>query len=743
MLCRRLLCSIFVFLAATSALRADRILVEPESFEQLGGWVVDQQFMDEMGSPFLLAHGLGTPVADATGKVTIAKGGTYRVLVRTRNWVPEYKGTKAPGRFQIRVGGTTLPEILGDDGGSWGWELAGAVELAAGDTEVSLQDLTGFEGRCDAILLTDEADYMPPAQGEDLASARLALLGLPATPEDAGEYDLVVVGGGLAGVCAAVGAARLGLDVALIQDRPVLGGANSSESRVWLGGNTCFTPYRAIGRLVRELDPGSPKECPGPAEKYYDDHKLAIVQAEKSLKLFLNCRANGVSMKDGAIASVDATHIRNGRRLRFRGRMFCDATGDGCIAALAKADHEMTVPGHMGRSNLWKPVDTGEPSSFPRCPWAHDLGEKPFPDSLSRLGRWFWESGFETDPITNGEAIRDNNFRAMYGAWDALKNARGKYPNHRLEWAAYISGKRESRRVLGDVVLDKEAVVNGKEFPDGCVPCTWHIDIHVPNKSYQKGFEENAFISVAKYTDFKKPYWLPYRCLYSRNVPNLFLAGRDISVTHEALGTVRVMRTTGMMGEVVGMAAALCKRNNCTPREAYEKHLDELKALWQTGVGAMPKAESLASVPDAWGKNLAPAATVRVSGSRDAKLSPVSNLTDGVANIADDGSRWLSEAKIPHWIELSWGATHSLRAIRLVSGYRGGSPTTHDPVADWHLQVRSGDQWQDVPGAKVVGNKDVDCRLELPGIETNAIRIVVTKSQSNLSRIFELEAYGK
>lgn len=741
MLCRRLLFSVFALLACVSVLLADRILIEPESFDQLGGWVVDQQFMDQMGSPFLLAHGLGNPVADAVGTAKISKAGSYRVLVRTRNWVPGFTGEGAPGRYQVRIGDTTLPEVLGDAGGDWGWEAAGTIKLTAGQVEIALHDLTGFEGRCDAILLTDEAAFTPPADGPELAALRQIVLGLPLNPEDAGEYDLVVVGGGMAGICAAVGAARLGLAVALIQDRPVLGGANSSESRVWLGGGTCYPPYKSIGRLVRELDPGSPKECPGPAEKYYDDHKLGVVQAEKSLKLFLNCRANGVAMNGDAIASVDATNTRTGRRLRFRGRLFCDATGDGCIAALAKADHEMTETGHMGRSNLWQPVDTGQPSSFPRCPWALSLYGKPFPDTLAQLGRWFWESGFDLDPITQGEAIRDHNFRAMYGAWDALKNERGTFPNHRLAWAAYVSGKRESRRVLGDVILTKEAVVGGQEFPDGCVPCTWKIDIHLPNVRYVKGFEGQAFVSTAHFTDFKKPYWLPYRCLYSRNVPNLFLAGRDISVTHEALGTARVMRTTGMMGEVVGMAAALCRKHDCLPRAAYAEHLDELKAMWQKGVGTEPKAPILAPIPATWGTNLAPVAKLRVSGSRDAQAVP--NLTDGVINVAEDDSRWLSEAKLPHWVELAWPKARTIRAVRLVSGYRGGSPETRDPVLDFRLEARDGDEWHEVPGSQMTGNKDVDCRREIGPVETKALRLVVTKSQSNLSRIFELEVYGK
>ena len=250
----------------------------------------------------------------------------------------------------------------------------------------------------------------------------------------------------------------------------------------------------------------------------------------------------------------------------------------------------------MGPSNLWNVVDAGEPSPFPRCPWALDLSDKPVPgrgkntaqsvdarSALDQLGQWFWECGFGWDPL-DVERMRDWNLRAMYGAWDALKNVDGLYPSHRLNWAAFVAGKRESRRLLGDVVLTKEDVVSKREFEDACFPCTWDLDIHVPNPTYQKGFEGNEFISKANFGKFKKPFWAPYRILYSRNVPNLFMAGRDVSVTHEALGTVRVMRTGGMMGEVVGLASYLCARHSTDPRGVYKDHLDELKEFLKRGV---------------------------------------------------------------------------------------------------------------------------------------------------------------
>lgn len=171
----------------------------------------------------------------------------------------------------------------------------------------------------------------------------------------------------------------------------------------------------------------------------------------------------------------------------------------------------------------------------------------------------------------------------MYGAWDALKNVRGEYPTHQLEWAAYVAGKRESRRLMGDIVLTQEDILSNRAFVDAAVPATWMIDLHLPDARYARGFEGDEFISEAHYTKYTPPYWVPYRCLYSRNIANLFMAGRDISVTHEALGAVRVQRTCGMMGEVVGMAASVCRQHRTTPRGVFEHHLAELQERMRRG----------------------------------------------------------------------------------------------------------------------------------------------------------------
>ena len=729
--------SIGAFLIVPAVGMGETILLEAEQFENHGGWVADQQFMDQMGSPYLLAHGLGIPVADATTTVEFAEAGRYKVWVRTRDWVAPWGAAGSPGRFEVVVGGGKLSETFGTQGAEWHWQQGGTVQVPKGPTSAGLHDLTGFEGRCDAILFSSDLSFVPPNKDPEMKVWRRSLLGLSDRPSDEGRYDLVVVGGGIAGTCASLNAARLGLKVALIQDRPVLGGNNSSEVRVWLGGNTNFDPYPRIGDVVGELEPAR-KAHYGPentAELYEDQRRIDLVRAEKNISLFLRHRANEVETNGNGIVAVIAQDTISGQRRRFVGRYFADCTGDGCIGSLAGADYDMTLDGHMGRCNLWNAADTGAPASFPRCRWAIDLSDKPFPTGLKQLGAWFWESGFFLDPIEKSEYIRDLNFRAMYGAWDALKNVRRMYPNHRLNWAAYVSGKRESRRLLGDIVLTKEDIVESVYYEDGCVPATWSIDLHLPDPAYDKGIEKgDEFVSKAYYTNYSKPYWVPYRCLYSRNIENLFMAGRDISVTHEALGAVRVMRTCGMMGEIVGMAAFLCKKHSVGPRAVYADYLDELTALMMKGVTAGWLAKA--------GPNLARTAKITVGGSYDEDKYPKENINDGRFNRRDNSLRWLSSAsEKPGYVEFSWEKGQRIGAVRIISGWFDGQ-TAGDPISDFTLQCRAGDNWRDVEGSPVTGNSRVEAARRFDGFESDKVRLVITSTPGGISRIWEVEFYG-
>lgn len=591
-------------LCGTGGMAETLVLVEAEAFKDTGGWVIDQQFMDEMGSPFLLAHGLGHPVADASSSVTLAEAGKYRVWVRTRDWVGPWKTAAtpesrkaegSPGKFQVLVDGAALDTVFGAEGADWHWQDGGVIDVGQKQLTVALHDLAGYEGRCDAILFSNNPEWTPPDTMKEMNTLRRKLLGLSEDPVDGGEYDLVVVGGGIAGTCAAISAARNGLEVAFIQDRPVLGGNNSSEVRVWLNGEIHGKNYPRIGDIVEQLEQKKRAHY-GPsntADLYEDFKKEALVRSEQNISLFLGHRGNGVEKSGGRITALIAQNIVSGERLRFSAKWFADCTGDGCIGFLAGADFDMTKTGHMGRCNLWNVKDTGSPVPFAPCPWALDLSEAPFPGrkggDIRKLGGWYWESGFDHDPIENREYIRDWNFRAMYGAWDCLKNVDKQYPNHKLNWSAYISGPRESRRLLGPIILSKEDLLGERQFEDSCIVTGWKMDLHLPDQRYVEGFKGDAFISTAHFTNYPMPYWLPYRILYSRNIDNLFMAGRDVSVTHEALGTVRVMRTCGLMGEVVGLAAALCKKHGVDPHGVYENHLAEFKELLVRGVNPVAK----------------------------------------------------------------------------------------------------------------------------------------------------------
>ena len=608
---------IIAFCIAPLSLEADTVLVEAEQFEHHGGWVLDQQFMDLMGSPFMLAHGMGTPVKDAETTITFPKPGSYRVWVRTRDWVAPWKVPGAPGKFQLIVDGKPLKTTFGTEGDPWHWQSGGEVTVDQ-KAELALHDLTGFEGRCDAIIFSNEKDWTPPNKPEELAQFRRRALGLAAVPTETKTFDLVVVGGGMAGTAAAVTAARQGLTVALIQDRPVLGGNSSSEVRVWPEGHVNQLPYPRVGDVVMELVPKRRKDSKNAqnADVFDDDRKLRVAKSEPNITLFLEQRMNKAHADKGSIQWVVCQHVRSAVRTRVRGHLFLDSTGDGALGYLAGADFDQTDKKHMGASNLWNikclcededPLSSEmqaacENASFPRCPWAVDLTDKPFPGRTDgdktpkpdadnkpiSLGNWFWESGFDRDPIKDMERVRDQNFRAMYGAWDVIKNVEKRHPAHRLNWVAYIAGKRESRRLLGDVILTAEDLRDDKKFIDGCFPCTWGIDTHFPAEKYKKGHEGDEFIADFTHGEgytYKGPYWVPYRCLYSRNIDNLFMAGRDISVTHEALGAVRVMKTTGSMGEIVGMAAAVCKKQKCKPRDVYTAYYSQLRNLMETGAG--------------------------------------------------------------------------------------------------------------------------------------------------------------
>lgn len=743
------------------------VFVEAESFDiadddSLGSWVVDQQFMDQMGSPFLMAHGLGVACRDATKQVTFSQTGTYRVWVRTRNWVSNWDIRRGPGQFQLIVNGEMLDTVFGRTGSAWHWQDGGIVRIKDKNVSLALHDLTGFNGRCDAVVFARDADFKPPGELRPLAAFRKRALGLPTVAKNAGDFDLVVVGGGVAGTATAVSAARLGVKVALIQNRPVLGGNSSSEVRVTPGGGLNQLPYPALGDLVREIVPVTSKGNAHEAEIFEDDKKLRVVQAEKNITLFLNTHAFKVEMKGDRIAAVLTRNIKTSEELRFTGKLFADCTGDGTIGFLAGADFRMGRESYeetseslapekadkmtMGSTIMWRSRKTDGPSSFPECPWAVQFNERNA--RRTEKAEWFWETGMNLDQISDFERIRDHGLRAAFGNWNFLKNkseARAVFASRKLEWVAYIGGKRESRRLLGDVILQEQDVIMREEYPDASVTSTWSIDLHYPHPDNTKDFPGQEFLSIAKHKRFSPGYPIPYRCFYSRNIENLFMAGRNISVTHVALGTVRVMRTTGMMGEVVGMAASICNDRDTNPRGVYEDHLEELKALMRKGVGVPPPPPLPVNLtPPAWldraGTNLARNAKVTVSGNYDTKKYPISNINDGRYDISDNSLRWVSDKTSPGTIELAWDKPQTFSAVRIITGQRGkGRPQT--PITAFSLQHHAQNRWHDIPNAAATANTSIDWHATFDRITASRLRLVVTSTPGDLTRIWELELY--
>ena len=577
-------------------------------FADKGGWTVEQQFIHQMGSSYLLAHGIGVaPVADAKTSFHVETEGDYTLFVRTKNWTKYWSDGPTPGIFQVLVDGiadgetfgTGLSASTGNVSTEWIWQKGGTVRLSEGVHEIALHDLTGFDGRADAIYLTRSGD-IPGDSLEVYKSMREAFLG-EETIEDKGDFDFVVVGGGIAGECAAISAARLGLKVALIQDRYVLGGNNSSEIRVGLGGRINLPPYGSLGYIVNEIGPERGGNARG-AHNYEDDRKMRVLLAENNITLFLGYSVVSCEKEGKAIKAVNAMEVTEQKLIRVSGKMFSDCTGDASLAVMAGAETlsgresrssfgESLAPEtaddlHMGGSIEWYCEDHNVPCSYPdSLDWGLELDETTI-EPVHRAN-WYWECGMHYDPIGEAEKMRDYGMYVAYSTFSYCKNrysAKEDWECTHLIWVSHVIGKRESRRIVGDHILTQNDILRKIPYEDASASVSWNIDQHFPRKDNAAVYPGDEWLSEGHLTPVT-PYGIPYRCFYSKDLTNLFMAGRDISVTHVALGSTRVMRTCGMIGEVVGMAASICVAEGTTPRGVYENHLEELKQLMRKGTG--------------------------------------------------------------------------------------------------------------------------------------------------------------
>ncbi len=802
------------------------IWIEAECFEDYGGWVNDSQFVDVMGSPYLLAHSVGEPVEDAVTHVDIPTDISYHLWIRCRDWLPE----DSPGKFQVLINGTPSPVLFGQsDNDEWKWIDGGRFELKQGEAEIRLHDLTGWWGRCDAIVLSSDEEFKPFNDLYSLEIQRIRYFDPYRQVGEAKSSDVVVVGGGLAGCAAAVSAARHGCSVVLIQDRSMLGGNASNEIKVPPAGDIPNHP----------LDPLET----GIIEEFYNipgrgrDHDWSaalekVVRGEPNIDLHLNTRAINVVMKDhDTIQAVLALDVQTGERRLFPARLFIDCTGDGWIGFWAGATfrkgrearsefNESLAPEQPDSKTMGNALqvarfedDASEPFDSPS--WAYNRWkyEDDFQDVIARRShivpleyilfpvrvdesgltarfthgsgfhgrqfafqsskmeidkpllqkmpvpfdqyrqydkgkgysvtdrnggffKWYVELGGMSDTIYNAEKIRDELLRINLGLWNYVKNYHSKFKeqniNRRLTWVTYVPGKRESRRLIGDYILTQWDYTEGVIHEDNVAYSGWGIDLHHPN-----GFWTDGPMSV--HTMRGDRISIPYRCLYSKNISNLLMAGRNISVSHVALGGVRVMRTTTLMGQAAGTAAALGIENNVDP-SGVSHYVHELQQrLLKDGCYIMGQQNE--DPDDLALKASVTASSVKTYGEKDIPLYP-ENVIDGVNRVVgDDPHSWGPNPKLalPQWIELSFDEPVEFNTVHVsFQNYAYSCP-------NYKIQVADGNTMKTV--ADVKENDTRRNVLHFDKVKSLKLRLVLEapalKKPNDSAQVCEIRVYNE
>ncbi len=413
------------------------------------------------------------------------------------------------------------------------------------------------------------------------------------------KVDFCVVGGGIAGMLAAIQAARHGLKVALMHDRPVLGGNASSEIRMWICGAGSRVRNLQETGILEEIALENMKRNPERNYSIWDTILYEKVRFEPNIELMLNCTCMDAKMNGSSIESITGFQLTTYTWHTVEAKIFADCSGDSILAPLTGADYrigreakseyneefglEVADSHTMGMSCLLQCRETDHKVNFEAPAWAYrfntdeEMHNKPHTMLQDLNTNFYWiEIGGMQDSIHDTEELRDELLKIALGCWDHMKN-RGDHgaDNWELEWLGFLPGKRESVRYLGDYVLTQNDVENGVAFDDEVAYGGWQIDNHLPGGFHMQG-EAGAHLQKKRLSE---PYGIPLRSLYSRNIDNLMFAGRNISATHIGFSTTRVMGTCGVMGEAVGTAAYVAVTNGMLPREAAEKKIREIQNI--------------------------------------------------------------------------------------------------------------------------------------------------------------------
>jgi hypothetical protein len=589
-------------------------------------------------------------------------------------------------------------------------------------------------------------------------------------------YDVVVIGGGLAGVCAAIAAARHGATVGFIQDRPVLGGNSSSEIRVPINGAQWGgPPYR--NRHAREtgiIDEIWMDYCIRNPEKSHSVRDLILLEhvlAEKRIDLHLNYRACDVVMRDtSTIAAVRAEPIATETPVELEAGLFIDASGDGWVAAMAGAEFrhgregqaefgESLAPAKpddftLGSSIYFTVKDTGRPVKFAAPHWARkfptceSLNLRRHDNPLNHELFWWIEYGGTLDTIADADRIYRELIAVVMGIWDHIKNS-GLHDAETLalDWIGKVPGRRESRRFLGDHILVQSDVDDRVLFDDRVAYGGWWLDQHTPG-----GVLDVENPPCDKSPPVGKIYSVPMRCLYSRNVSNLLFAGRHISASHVAHSSTRVMRTLAVIGQASGTAAALCVRHRCAPRELTSTRIRELQqTLLRDDVYIIGLASDdpndlarsgKASATSEWKP---PAAEAEAFGHSDFGAR---NVLSGIARpeAGKSSNLWVSDpsAGLPQELTVELGRPAEIGRVELrfdtcLELLHFVEPP-RECVRDYDLDVRSDGKWTKVHGE--AGNVRRFRAHDFAAVRADAVRLRVTATHGDASaRVHELRVY--
>ena len=584
--------------------------------------------------------------------------------------------------------------------------------------------------------------------------------------------DVLVAGGGLAGVCAALAAARHGAKVILVQDRSRLGGNSSSEVKMHVVGANCHKsrPGWREGGILEELRLDDAVRNPHRSWELWDFLLYDKVISEPNIALLLESTLYGVTVKGSRIETVMVRCDKSEVLYRIRAKVFCDCTGDCRLGLEAGAEmrwgreprsefNESLAPESpdretLGSSILFTARDYGRPIPFYPPAWARKLTKEHLkfrPTNTWEYGYWWIECGGHLDTIRENERIRYELLAIVMGVWDYIKNS-GDHPssaNWGMDWVGMMPGKRASRRLIGDVILTENHLLRG-DFEDAVAIGGWPMDDHPSG-----GFDRSD-IKPAQQIHTPEVYNIPLRCLYSKNVENLMMAGRNISASHVAFTSTRVMATCAVEGQAVGTAASMCARQGITPRELYRRK-SLLAGLQQTLLRDDQSIKGRASNDP---RDLARKA--RATASSELDDSPARKVIDGyVRNIPGrEIHQWASTmAADGAWIDLAWDRPQRLSEVQLTfdTGFqreltltsleganrtiiRAAQPET---VKDYTLLYRKpgSNTWTEI--RQVKGNYQRLNRLRFEPVEAEAIRVhVLATNGIQFARIFEVRCYS-